>query len=71
MNDLQETIGFLNELQREESNVHPLESNFYILAKEFHITKLDEYPLPYLLGLLKVYSKEVSKQEKELKKLSK
>ena len=54
---LSDTSKFLSSISKKEENtITDLEFTFYILAKEFGITKTEEYPLPYLNGLINTYN---------------
>lgn len=68
MNQESELLNFLDAVKKKPTEPSEVEFVLYLLAKEFGITRLQDYPLPYLQGLVKTYGylKELeSKKEKE------
>jgi hypothetical protein len=54
---LKETDAFLSSLVKKPSKEPTeIEYIFYLLATEFGITNPQDYPMPYLQGLIKTYT---------------
>jgi len=65
---LKETDNFLSSLVKKSDKPTDIEFIFYILAKEFGITKIDDYEIPYLNVLIKTYNHAKKEEEKQMKR---
>jgi hypothetical protein len=68
---LVETDKFLASICKKSKTPSDYEFYIYILAKEFGITDLDKYPIPYLDSLIKTFVYVKEQEEKEIKKQQK
>lgn len=68
---LKDTDAFLSSISKSSKKPSDFEFNIYILAKEFGITELDKYPIPYLDSLIKTFVYVKEQEEKQLKKQQK
>jgi hypothetical protein len=66
---LSETNNFLSSITKKQTD-KPTNNDFifYTLAKEFGITDLNKYPIPYLKGLIDTHNYIKKLEEREAKK---
>ena len=65
---LKETEEFFKSLTKKSEKPSDVETIYYVLAKTFGISKLQDYPIPYLLSLIKAHTYIKELETKEYKK---
>ena len=67
-NTIAETDSFLASIITSKKPPSNLDFYLYLLAKEFGITELDKYPIPYLESLIKTHIYVKEQEQKRMKK---